>query len=782
MGILRLEHNEGVKRIAELLYEEKLIPIFGSGFTKGAISQNGKVPDGKIAIELMQEIIAEFKSINLTNSDFNKTANRFFSIVPKKRQWEFFEKYFTNVHIAGYLRDFLALPWPYIYTLNVDDGIENTQLYTPVFPYHDTNPPTTSIKLLYKLHGDAKHEVLYKVEQNIVFSVKQYIEFLTSPQNSMMLNAISSDYKQKNLLFIGCSLVNEYDLQYIYTHTKEDISPNMLRCVLRKENLNDEEELDLNEYGINSVILVRDYELFYREVIFEFNRLKAIETSDIYQFTNPRHIYIKHEEREENIKYFSGENIFREFDNSFYKSQLHIIRTCVQEIESQLENHNSVIIRGRRFSGKTFILSSLAERLQKYTVLYFPSETTIDEDVLINLLNNRRNSIFLFDSNSLTNYSYHQVANSERILTDNRNKLIVAINSNDLYLSDSLKAESVLIPPVFNEKELKMLKLISDSFGLICRKERETNIDYLKNLADQQKIIFPFFSKMPTEFTSEETVLLILLSIKDKIYFSDISALDVRYRTVDQLIDRMQGIIEKVPVVKGEKHRHSTEKLVHNSKYYLLSIMKNFSPEQIIDSILYIVSHFVKDPLRKRLYVEAVLFDTLNQLFGYSKGAGKLIFDIYDALATYLSHDMDYWLQRAKSIYRLRPESYNDLINAYQYAKKALEDGNAHLKAKASLSTSLICCLLAKQCADPQDIDNYEREAIICADNAISSSYFSNRGNLKGELRIGYRQSYSQLIRNVCDKHLNDSESLHFMWQVMNIKRKLDELEQEKLK
>lgn len=778
MTILRLTHDEGVQRVSALLLEENLIPVIGSGFTKGCASQNGMVPDGSLATELMKKIICEFKPINLASADFNKTSERFFSIVPKERQWEFFRQYFTKVHLDSYMHDFLALPWPYIYTLNIDDGIENTGLYTAVLPYHDANLPATSMKLLYKLHGDAKYEVLYKVQHNIVFSSKQYIEFLTSDTNRTMINAISSDYKQKNLLFIGCSLAYEPDIQHVYNHSKEDVPPNTLRCVLRSTDLTDEEELDLAEYGINSVIIVRDYELFYREVVNNVNQLVAEETVAGYQFTNPGHKYLEPNNQEENLAFFSGRNIFQESENVFYKSQFQIVRTCVQEIETQLENNSSVIIRGRRFSGKTFVLSTLAERFKRYTVFYFPSETTIDEDVLVDLLKNKSDSIFLFDSNSLTDYSYHQVANSEKLLRDNKNKLVITVNSNDLYLSDALNAEIILVPAVFNQTELNLLQPISDSFGLIRRKERETNVDYLKALSDEQKIPLALFDKVPKTFTKEESIILILLSIKDKLYFSDISALGLHYRTVDRLIDRMQGIIERVPVAKGEKYRHSSEKLVHNSKYYMLYIMKSLSSAEIIEAILHIVSHLVKDPVRKRLYVEAVLFDTLNQLFGYSKGAGKLIFDIYDSLSPYLSQDMDYWLQRAKSIYRLRPNNYGDLLNAYQYAKKALGDGNPHLRAKASLTTSLICCLLAKLCTDPLNIDNYEREAIVCADSAISSTYFSiNKSNLKGELRSGYRQPYSKLIRVVCDKHLTDSESVQIMWKAAHVKKLLDELE-----
>lgn len=778
MEFSQLGHDEGVQRVAELLFDENLIPVIGSGFTMGCPSKSMAVPNSKQTTELMQKIIAETMSIDCSNADFNKTAERFFSIVPKERRWFLFQQYFTKVRIEGYRKDFLALPWPYIYTLNIDDGIENTQLYTPILPYHDTNPTSESTKLLYKLHGDAMYEVLYKVEKNIVFSSKQYIESLTAESNRSMLNAISSDYKQKNLLFIGCSLSNEPDLQYIYAHSQEDISQNIQRYILRSKDLSEEEKLDLKEYGINCAIIVRDYEVFYREVVDRFEKLKAKKTVNAYPFTNPEQIYLGIDDQEQNLKYFSGENIFSESQNKFYRTNFHIIRSCIQEIEAQLETHSNVIIRGRRFSGKTFVLSTLAERFRKYTVFYFPSEITIDEDVLANLLRNKTNSIFLFDSNSLTDYSYHQVANSEELVKRNHNKLVVAINSNDLYLADALHAETVQVAATFNIEELKRMQPVSDSFGLIRRKYRTTNIDYLKELSDQQKISFSLFGKMPKEFTKEETVLLILLTIKDKLYFSDINALDIRFRTVKQLCMRMQGIIEELPLGKGEKSPHSSKKLVHNSKYYLLSIMKSFSHTEIKEAILYIVSHLIRDPFKKRLYVETVLFDTLNQLFGYSTGAGRLIFEIYDALARYLSQDMDYWLQRAKSIYRLRPNKYEDLLKAYQYAKKALSDGNAHLKAKASLSTSLICCLLANLRNNTPEAESYEREAIVCADDAIDSTYFSiNKGNLKGELRIGQRQSYSQCIREICDRQLSHTEDTEILWKANHVKKLLDNLE-----
>ena len=774
MSITYYSHTDGIKLLAKMLYDEKLTPIIGAGFTRNCSSKKATVPDGNQATEIMKKMINEIRQINLTSADFNKISERFFSIVPKEKQWDFFETYFTQVTLPEYLSAFLALPWAYIYTLNVDDGIERTSLYTPVLPYQDANVPNRSMKLVYKLHGDAVHEVLYKVQKNIVFSVNQYIEFLTSSNNRTIYNAISSDYSQTNILYIGCSLANEPDLKYIYSQVKEDISSNILRCIIRTKQLEPEEEFDLEEYGINTVIIINDYELFYREFVSEYEKIAAQDAGAKYQFTNPRTIDINPDDKNLNIKYLSGENIFNPAKNQFYKSSLRVMRECVGNIETYLSNNNSVIVRGRRFSGKTVVLSILAERYQKYTVLFFPSEFMVDEDLLHSILENSTETLFLFDSNSLSDYAYQLVAHSEKLLKKKNNKLVVATNTNDIYLPDTLNAETVLLPPSFEGDEIKQLIPACDKYGLSRRKTKETNIDYLKRLSDDQKIDFSIFDSLPKKFSQQELVLLMLLCIKDKLYFSDISALNIRFRNVDDFIERMHGIIERVPVAKGEKARHSSEKLVHNSKYYLLSLMRDLDSEEIINTIKYIVSKLSKDRTKRRLYIETVLFDTLNQLFGHAKGAGKLILDIYEELEPDLNQDMDYWLRRSKSIYRIYPKNYSKLKTAYQYAKKSASDGDSRIQAKAALTTSLICCLLARQCRNEMDQRDYEVEAITSAETAVTSVYFKmNRKNLKGELGLNKREPYFDMILQVCDKHSDPAKDLHIAWKAASLRKEI---------
>ena len=55
-----IEHNEGINVLSQLLLEERLIPIFGAGFSKSSPSANGFVPDGEECTELMKTLIKKY--------------------------------------------------------------------------------------------------------------------------------------------------------------------------------------------------------------------------------------------------------------------------------------------------------------------------------------------------------------------------------------------------------------------------------------------------------------------------------------------------------------------------------------------------------------------------------------------------------------------------------------------------------------------------------------------------------------------------------------------------
>lgn len=70
-----------------------------------------------------------------------------------------------------------------------------------------------------------------KTEENIVFSHKQYMKSINAKENQDFLHNLQSDFTTSNMLFIGCSLINEPDLKYVYSIAEH--SSDTLRVLLR---------------------------------------------------------------------------------------------------------------------------------------------------------------------------------------------------------------------------------------------------------------------------------------------------------------------------------------------------------------------------------------------------------------------------------------------------------------------------------------------------------------------------------------------------------------------
>jgi len=762
-----LNHNDAINLLTQQIIDERLIPIFGSGFTKDSPALSGKVPDGKRCTELMGTIMKKYNTDipakQLEQFDFNEMARRFKKAcprsIPKREYMDFFKNNFTEVQLDNTHQKFLNLPWPYAFTLNVDDGIEKHNSFTPILPYQNFRPENSSKRLLYKLHGDANHEIAYASEDNIVFDSDQYTQSLNSPSNQTMRECISCSYKEFNLLFIGCSLKNEPDIKYIYKSIEKE-QLDTIRIVLKTKKPTALEEDDLEDYGINHIILVDDFDLFYLDLINEFSTKDIQNKVNAYPFTNPQLEIVD----DNNFKYFSGFRCFDESKNKFYTSRIFIERDYVNAIRISLENHYVVFLEGRRFSGKTSVLRSLCATEKKRTVFFFPSTSLENYDVIYNILSKNQNVLLLFDSNSLSHKTYHMLQDSFPLLVSNNNCIVITLNQSDAYLSEIIDSAYINIDSRFSIKELHALKPLTDSFGFVARKEKNTNLDYLDIIKKEQEIqILPL--SLPNKYTINEHILLLLLSVKDKAFSRDINSLGITQAEIDNFLERTLVLIEKIKTVKGEKNTYSTYKLVHNSKSILLGELRKLTPDATLSAIKHIIATFKNgDNDQKRIYREVMQFDTLNQVFGRKKGAGQLIFKVYSSLENELREDLHYWLQRSKSIYRLMPNSYNKLKDAYAYAKKAyLDSSSESLTSKSALTVSLICSLLYALEWKSNDKARRQVEAIELGHKAIFSSYYKQEKRLKSDLNMeNSRKNYVELIKKLCSDYLLNSSTQEY--------------------
>lgn len=769
---------DGINVIARLICERNIIPVFGAGFTMNSNSYKGKVPNGFVATNMMKELILEHCSSMTENDvkdmDFNEASEMFIDLVPKDVRTEFFKNYFTEVQIGAQQKDILELNWPYAYTLNIDDGIENNTSFKPVFPYKNLNAPNTSIKLLYKLHGDAFSEVTYKTEENIVFSHKQYMKAINAKENQDLLHNLQADFSTSNMMYIGCSLSNEPDLKYVYSIA--DQSADTLKILLRDSKPTFREEVNLKDYGINTIVLVEDYSYFYQELIKEVRRLTAEEGLVNYKFKNPT--VILKDEKSDAISLLSGNPIFDENSNRFYKGGMHVIRNCIDEIEILLKTNNCIIVKGRRFSGKTSVLLSLCERQKRYPIYFFPSTTFVDEQLVFLLLNNESDSYFVFDSNSISGGCYRLLANSYDLIMKNSNKLIIAVNSNDNFIMESLQAGLIEIPNTFYGKELQQNLDKADKYGLIKRYSNNSNLDYLEMIAKDQRVDIPNLNSFPNTLSFNEQVLLLLLAASDKIFMSDVLALGISLLEVAEFKKRFPVVIEEIPVDINEKSNHSSTKLVHNSKVVLMELLDRIDKESIINCIVHIVERVKDDKARYRIYIDVILFDTLNQLFGGKKGAGRLIFEVYERLEPYLNDSRHYWLQRAKSIYRILPSNLGKLKEAYSYSIKAYYDGGKAIKPKAALTAALISCLISNLEKDKAEKQYYLEKAVELGYEAINSDYYRfNISYLNNELKPRKRLNSYELMKNTCNEYIEYYCVFEISDKAKKLVKKLDDME-----
>lgn len=765
-----ITEEEGIRILIQQLEEERLIPIFGAGFSRGAKARNGIVPDGKEATKMMQKIILQCVDFIaeqvLTAKTFNDTAKLFNQLnskgLLKGRYKEFFRNNFTEVHLDNVKKSFLEIAWPYALTLNVDDAIEQTAAFTAILPYLNADNDYRRNKSIYKLHGDATFECRYlHDEATIVFDMDQYTKSLNDVHNQSFRDCICNTYRDFNMLFIGCSLTNEADLKYLYNQTKEEAKETS-RYILRQERPDFLEEIALEEHGITDVILTEDYDLFYVNFLNEYQNHKVKTKIADYPFKNPT---IK-VEQDNDLKYFGGYRAFDEKENCFHRSKLIIERDCVDSLQRHLERYNMVVLVGRRFSGKTAVLGMLCEKEVRRNVYFFPSTTSEGSDVIQNLFNNSENALFIFDTNSLSPDSYFLIRDSKSVLKEKRNKVIIAVNQSDNYLTEEIDCEEIPVKNYFSEKELGFFKEEADSFGFAKRTSHSTNLDYLEQLHTEQKLSALKALQLPKSYTENERILMLLLGVKDKVYTNDILTLGIPWSESQRFLDRTSMLTELIKNSKGENSSNkSSRKLVHNSKMILLKEIQNFQSEDTLNAIVKIVTCFLKGNYdQKRIYKEVMQFDTLNQLFGRKSGAGKLIFNVYEELQPILKNDLHYWLQRAKSIYRLVPDNnYGKLKESYGYAKKVYLDSNQKsLSAKAALTTSLICCLLYRLEQNRQEKLEYQREAIRLGYEAIQSEYYRSETRLNSELDSrGYRSRLLETCQNFSTK--NDNRNLNYM-------------------
>lgn len=692
MQFLNLDDEATGNLLVTMFRQRNLVPILGAGFSKGARTHGAYVPDGGEFTKTMLDHLREHTghdAESLSEKKFPEVAEYFLNpeFIPTPVAKEVIRKYFTGVTLTGHRKAFLSCPWPYIYTLNIDDAIEvNSNYRQKIVPNRPISDMAKRFACVYKVHGDATDELIYDEPSKIIFSTGQYVRSLMT--NQSMLNALKTDLTEQNTLFVGCSLEQEIDLLYALAEYQGPFPEGRRSIFVTRNTPNKFELAKLSAHGVNSVLLVTDYDDFY-EKLTKWGRQAALQSESLTTSFHVDSATLRRlgNDRNANLSFLLREPIADQSDRIPTLPDFCIRRDMEDEILRATEISPLVLIRGRRFSGKTILLRSLAASAKAKNVYLVDSDMRISDEVLDELCA-VGNGLFLFDTNVLTPESAHSLSRRLHTLKQNGSAAIVAVNRTEpdvvgalvRHVSDEADYE---LDSRLSQRECNLANRQLDALGILRFACNKTILDNTFSHLSKYPSIQSELSRA-VDLTEKEFELLLVISIVDKAYSGLATALDIRTSELFALCDRLAPILDITDTTRAElRDTNSRHKVVTNSKIGLALQVHNVigakGYQWLSDRFSSVVRRLIALPQFSSIGHSMYMFDAINFVLTQSQSSDKghgyrpVVRTLYENLQPSLNGSADYWLQRAKAALNLE-DDVPRLVDGIGFALKSYHE------------------------------------------------------------------------------------------------------------
>ena len=725
MEELKISSKETKDFFIHAFNEETLVPILGSGFTRGVnTKRGGKVPSGKDLKDAMIEKISLKKKINkieLESEQFSSIAEFYqntFTNPSKDGVIDYYLKNFTGVRIKKpqQLRFLNDIKWPYVYTLNIDTGIEDSKPreWEVLYPNRkfDKRKINQECRTLYKIHGDVAMFCKSLDYNEMILTESQYIASLQ--QSEQFHDLLSADCGNKNLLYIGCSLDDEVDIKYsVLADKNRNKKVRAIRGIyVTSDDLSEFKKDKLEGFNISHIIKLTssdDYEAFYEFLVECYEESQAqIERNIVnFKYTELERIG---KDKENNLDYLA--------DLSPDKSKLpfyYVSSERVQNIKLLKDKVNVII--GRRFVGKSMLAHAILEENPNYQRYFISEKESLSEEDVADLLQ-EENALIIFDSESLDDRGFNNLL--VKFDASKKNIVCVFFNSFDDVVN-LITFHSEIIN--YAIKETLSGKMLEKDVQAINKKLNLLGIatfNIKNNLLDNTLRIANVYDRKLVDkyviLSLEELKLIIWILFKNKIYFEEIVTLGLA-KEYKKIVNKFSPFIQEEKCKKGEIGKHSAIKVICNGKLGLLQILSAYiyplenseianrmakeHQKKVCEAIYAILLSFSKIDIDS--VKEFLQFDKLNDVFSrvYSessissisgskgtthiKGAASFIHNVYanENIKQLKANDPNYWLQRAKSIYITNnykhAGSRGEILEAIDWAKKAEQDSRTRV-------------------------------------------------------------------------------------------------------
>lgn len=716
-----------------------LIPVIGSGFTRNCNALSGKVPSGTDYKAHMLEKIGACDGVSvqemedLKTRSFSEISGVYHDLVQKEERLSFLRQHFTHVSIEERKRSFLSIAWPYVYTLNIDDGIERNSEYNQII-YANRKTRKNIFdeeKCLIKLHGDITEMLSYEDSVSEVFDQSQYVRSLR--ENNALLSRLSNDLQYQNVIFVGCSLDDEID---ILDASRQPLEIGCARyfCTVSRPSLI--QQTRLRKYGISHCIVFDSYDEIYELLCDVADEANQIGYSEIDRFLISNIEQLKADFDINKAYLFFGKSLI-DRNKGCVLPYFFISRDITTEIIENIPKSPIQLVVGNSCCGKTYVAVDVIRRIRDRDIFMFESKDSLSNGALDAILN-RGNCLMIADTGSLTIAQIEQLLKSQSRLTSKKIHVILIANKNSRDLTSLIRLLEVqgllqqdaipvaVVSSQLNANETERLNKLLVECTLSLFTKGKSLIDNIIT-ASEEALEKNRFSKLVPNFSNDRMLAcLIALAIERKIYSLQMIEYDLdRELTTQQKATHPLIEQEATWSFESSPANNSPMKYILNAEYWLNKQLDDFAQnpqnhETIISAFYFLVSRIVlvynKPDLMKGeqyyQYKPFILFDNINKIFP----CNGLSFAqrIYDRLSSLLSEDPHYMHQRAKCQIKIAKHEketeikIQELEKAYRFATLARDTFQQRYNewqnekimisvAHAEYTMALILCHLCKQ-------------------------------------------------------------------------------------
>lgn len=827
MRIINVHDNNLYEELVKYHRKKSLIPIIGAGFSRGAQAKVGKVPHGKDMIDNMknalQKVLDEVDFEMIQDFNFRELSEIFFENCDNRDIQKYLYEHFTNVNLNHHQRQFINVNWSYIYTLNIDDAIENNHKNLEVIhPFKEISDFYEENKVekchLYKLHGDAMEYI--KHNQKCILSTTSYLQSLQ--ENRELLSRLISDIKSNCVLYLGCSLEDELDILYQLNLDSSTYNTDLKNTyfVTSSDIENSKIKLQkLKKFGVDTIIKVSDYNDFYSLIQKIDNDSSQYSNDEMNSFLNPKFSRLSkgHHNKEKNLEFFINSNqYFQNIENKEIILPHFLINRDIFNTEENLQKNflskNLVIIQGHRYSGKTSALLSLAELHHNKNIIVISSGNKINTKFLKSLFNQKDITVFL-DTGVIDFEGWKILKNNVKSLVDKNIRFVIAVDSSDEFLyqiellvnNDYFK-EYIKVNTLNNTLSLEETKRINEKL-ISCvipefkrsqkvktnkstnsiKKYTPTLLDNVYEILTSQNVEIMLKKLENIDVDEAKLILLILLASRYRLSYTEIE----KYRldkVVHPFIEDISPVAHFYQTLKLEKNKddHAGIKLICNSRIWILHNLGKFSLDRnnqdliakaykrIVELIIY---HYRPFPKKAREEVgKFIKFDDINDIFPRTnKGSLQLIQKIYSNLEDILADNYHFPHQRAKSLSWLN--DITELNKAKDYAQVALRkiENTFHNNYEKNYSYMHVWYTLATITSKIAIRNNYQdlsknTEALNTVYKALS--YKENLNYITNDERSNSSKSIREFINNLSFYSKLEKEEQSILNSLINFLKK----------